>query len=118
MAGVTVTWLTINGAGEERTAPGLYTVIVGVPGDKISPARMAADSSVELTKTVVLELPLILTSDWVLKLVPITVILKAGSPAQAIFGEMLVNVGTGLEILNGLLVALIEVGEVEFATRV
>jgi len=51
---------------------------------------------VEFTKVVVLELPLKLTTELGMKLVPFTVRVNAASPAFLVAGVMLVVVGTGL----------------------
>jgi len=53
-----------------------------------------------LTKVVVLGLPLNWTTELLLKFVPLTVNVNAGSPANLPVGETLVNVGTGLLIVN------------------
>lgn len=60
---------------------GLVTVTPGVPTVVMSLARMAAVSLVTLTKVVVRAMPLKLTTELLMKPVPLTVKVKAAEPA-------------------------------------
>jgi hypothetical protein len=75
---------------------GLKTVTLVVPAEAISAARIEAASWVDETYVVVRAVPFHLTTDPEMKLVPLTVSVKAEPPAVAELGLRLVVVGTGL----------------------
>jgi len=73
--------------------PGLVTVTLKLPAVAISEAGIAAVSCVALTNVVATAVPLKLTVEPLTKFVPFTVKMKAGPPAMALVGEMVVIVG-------------------------
>ena len=75
---------------------GLKTVTLAVPAEAMSAARIEAVTWVALTYVVVRFVPFHLTTELEMKLVPLTVSVKAGPPAVADEGLRLVVVGTGL----------------------
>jgi hypothetical protein len=75
---------------------GLVTVTALVPADVISVARIEAVSCVALTKVVVFAAPAKFTVEVFTKFVPFTVSGNAAPPAVALFGAIVVIVGTGL----------------------
>ena len=84
--------------------PGLVTVTLKLPAMAMSEARMAAVSCIALTNVVARALPLKLTLEPLRKFVPFTVKVRAGPPAMALVGEILVIVGVsgaGLQDLGG-----------------
>ena len=87
--------------GVRRPAAGLLTVTLKLPAVAISEAGMAAVSCVALTNVVARALPLKLTVEPLTKFVRFTVKMKAGPPAIALVGEMLVIVGAGKQDLGG-----------------
>ena len=74
----------------------MKTVTGYVPGFWISVAKICAVNCVALTKVVARATPLKRTTELLLKLVPLTVSVKAVSPAVLLVGLMLLNIGTGL----------------------
>src|SRR5439155_25140241 len=76
-----------------------------VPAVAIAEAGIAAVSCFPVTKVVVWLVPLNLTTALLLKLLPLTVNVKAGSPAFALSGESSVMAGTtpgcGVGVLEG-----------------
>ena len=96
--GLVATGLMVNATAFELPPPGvpLNTVILAVPAVAISGAVTAAVNCVAFTKVVVSALPFQLTTDPLMKFVPVTVRVKAGLPAVVLIGEMAVTVGTGL----------------------
>jgi len=87
-----------NVCGLEVPPPGagLKTVTEAVPAVAMSAAVICAVSCVLLPKVVVLALPFQRTTDELLKFVPVTVSVNAGSPAVLLLGEIEVSVGAGL----------------------
>ena len=81
----------------EMTPPGFATVMLAVPGAAMSEAGMAALSWDPVTKVVVRFDPFHLTTELETKLVPSTVNVKAGLPANTVFGLMLVSAGVEAE---------------------
>src|SRR5713101_6566305 len=79
---------------------GVKTVTCGVPAVTRSVAGMLAVSWVALTNVVVRLPPFHCTTDAGTKPLPVTVRVKAGSPAERVVGEMLVSVGVGLLTLS------------------
>jgi xanthosine utilization system XapX-like protein len=79
---------------------GFVTLTNAVPGAVRSDASIAAVICVELTKVVVLLLPLKSTTAPLMKFVPFTVNVNAAPPTVALDGESDVIVGTGLKIWN------------------
>jgi hypothetical protein len=92
------TGLTVNVCAVEVPPPGtgLNTVILNVPTVVKSLGGMVAISSVLLTKVVGRPEPLNLTTDSLIKFVPVTDMMKPASPTVLLAGKMLANVGTGL----------------------
>ena len=81
---------------DAEAAPVVVTPTLADPTEAMSDARMAAVSSVALTKVVVLGEPFHVTEDDPdTKLVPFTVIVKPGDPTVAEDGVIEVVVGTG-----------------------
>ena len=62
----------------------------------IAVALMVAFTCVALSSVVVWTAPLKLSTELLLKFVPVTVKSKAGSPTVLLVGKMLANVGAGL----------------------
>jgi hypothetical protein len=79
---------------------GLVTVTAGVPAEATAAAGMAAVNCVELTNVVVRADPAKLTIEAATKFVPLIVSVKAVLPAAAVFGEIVVTVGVGLDPLG------------------
>lgn len=79
---------------------GLVTVIGKVPTATTSVLRICAVICVALTKVVTRARPLKLTTELLLKFVPLTVSTNVGSPAVTLGGEIVVIVGTGLLIVK------------------
>ena len=88
---------------------GLKTVTLAVPVVAMSAARIEAVTCVEETYVVVRPEPFHLTTELEMKLVPLTVKVKAAPPAVADEGLRLVVVGTGL---SGTLIVKVWVLEV------
>jgi len=82
-------------------ATGLNTVTSAVPAVAMLAALMAACNSVLLTKVVTRSLPFQRTTEEETKPLPLTVRVKAGSPARALEGAKEVMVGTGLLMVKG-----------------
>jgi len=87
--------VTVKASALEVPPPGLATVTCAVPAAATSVAGMAAVSWVALTNVVVRAAPFHFTVAPLTKLVPVTVRVKAGLPAWALFGDSAVMVGTG-----------------------
>ena len=79
---------------------GFVTVTAGVPVEAIAAAGMAAVNCVELTNIVAGAVPLKLTVVAGTKFVPLIKSVKAVAPAMALFGEIEVIVGVGLELTD------------------
>jgi hypothetical protein len=81
----------------EAPPPGawLVTVTVGVPAEAMAAAGIAAVSWVELTNVVAVASPPKMMLEPATKFVPLTVSVKAADPGMALFGEIVVTVGTG-----------------------
>jgi hypothetical protein len=75
---------------------GLNTVTLAVPAVAMSEARIEAVSCVDETKLVLRSKPFHLTTEPEMKLVPLTMSVKAAPPAVAEVGLRFVVVGTGL----------------------
>ena len=90
-------------AAFEVPPPGaeLVTVTAAVPAVAMAAAGMAAVNCVALTNVVVRAVPPKLTVEAATKFVPLTVSVKAAPPATALFGEIVVIVGVGLDPLGG-----------------
>ena len=97
---------SVNVCGLDVPPPGngLNTVILNAPAVVRSLAGMADVTCVLLSNVVTLSEPLKRTTEAATKFVPLTVIVKAGSPAVLVAGEMLVVVGSGLFTTNALLI--------------
>ena len=90
---------TVNVTAFEAAPPGFATVICAVPAAATSVAGMAAVSCVAPTNVVERELPFHFTVAALTKLVPVTVRVNAGLPADALFGESAVMVGAGALVM-------------------
>ena len=75
---------------------GLKTVIAKFPVAAMSDERICAVTLVALTNAVVRAVPLRRATELLLKFVPLTVNVNAGSPAILLVGDNVVMVGTGL----------------------
>ena len=75
---------------------GLNTVTAAVPDAVMSVDNIAAVNCVEDTYDVVRSVPFQRTTELEMKLLPLTVSVKAGPPAVADEGDRLVIAGTGL----------------------
>jgi len=71
--------------------------MLAVPGAAMSAAGMAAVTRELLTKVVVRSDPFHLATELETKLVPLTVNVKAGPPANTVLGLMLVTAGAKVE---------------------
>ena len=78
----------------------LVTVTAAVPAEAMAAAGMAAVNCVELRDVVATAVPPNLTIEPATKFVPLIVSVKAAPPATALFGEILVIVGVGLDPLG------------------
>src|SRR5438552_3001033 len=99
---VGVTLFTVNVCALDVPPPGtgFVTVMLDVPAVVRSLAGMEAVSCVELIEVVVRAEPPKFTTEFVTKLVPLTVSVKTPSPTFLLVGEMLVVVGAGLLTVN------------------
>ena len=90
--------LMVNGSAPEVPPPGagVKTVICAVPAVATSAAVIAACSCVELTNVVVRSAPFHRTFDDDVKLLPLTVNVKADAPANVRSGAIDVAAGPGL----------------------
>ena len=79
---------------------GFVTVTAAVPAEAIAAAGTAAVNCVALTNVVAGAVPLKLTVVAGTKFVPLIVSVKAAPPAMALFGEIEVIVGVGLELTD------------------
>src|SRR5436190_729250 len=79
---------------------GVATVICAVPAVPRSADEMAAVSCVALRTGVVRATPFQRTLEPLMKLVPVTVSVKAAFPAAALAGDRVESVGDGLLTLN------------------
>jgi hypothetical protein len=75
---------------------GVFTVMGKFPTAVMSETRICAVTFVALTNAVVRAAPLNQTTELLLKFVPLTVNVNAGSPAILLVGDNVVTVGTGL----------------------
>jgi len=80
---------------------GLVTVTANVPVETMLEAGMATVNCVELTNVAVGAAPPKLAIEAATKFVPLIVSVKAALPATALFGEIVVIVGVGLDPLDG-----------------
>jgi len=80
---------------------GLVTVTAGVPAEAMAAAGMAAVNCVALTNVVLRAVPPKVTIEAATKFVPLIVSVKAALPAAALFGEIVLIVGAGLDPLGG-----------------
>ena len=97
--GLLITTLVIVKTSEPLVPPPgvpVNTVIFAVPAVVISAAGTVAVNCVELPKLVDRSTPFHLTTEPLMKLLPVIVIVKAADPATALFGEIVMAVGTGL----------------------
>ncbi len=98
--GAVVSGITFTVKVREFDSPppgvGLKTVTGNVPALVRSLVGIVAVSWVESTNVVVRSEPLNLTTDDEIKFVPLTVIVKPGSPTSLEVGDMPVILGTGL----------------------
>ncbi|PYM31497.1 MAG: hypothetical protein DMD80_00250 [Candidatus Rokuibacteriota bacterium] len=78
----------------------MNTVTGTVPWVAMSAAAIWACSCVPLTNVVVRSLPFQRTTDELMKLVPLTVRVKAAPPTIVLLGEIQLSVGAGLLMLN------------------
>lgn len=85
---------------------GVKTVTGMVPADEIFAAGTVAVNCVGLIKVVTSDTPFQLTTAPLIKLLPVTVNVKAALPATAALGLMEVEIGTGLLTITGLMVKL------------
>src|SRR3990172_2694501 len=87
----------MKGSAFEIPPPGagLKTVTCAVPVVATSLAGMDAWSCVALTKVVVRSAPFQRTTEDEMKLLPVTVRVKAGPPAVALLGERELRMGVG-----------------------
>ena len=88
--------LTVNGRVLVPEPSGLITPMARVPAEAMSLAGIAAVTCVPLTNVVVRFEPLTWTKAPFTKFEPLAVSVKAGPPAVALLGEMLVRDGGGL----------------------
>jgi hypothetical protein len=79
---------------------GLVTVTASVPAEAMVATGMAAVNCVEFTNVVAGADPPKLTVEAATKFVPLTASVKAALPAKAVFGEIVVTVGVGLDPLD------------------
>jgi hypothetical protein len=89
-----------NGLEVPPPGAGLVTVTAGVPVEAMLAAGMAAVNCVELTNVVAGADPPKLTIEPAAKLPPLIVSVKAAPPAIALFGEIVVIAGVGLDSLD------------------
>jgi hypothetical protein len=80
---------------------GLVNVTPTISTEAIAVAGMAAVNFVALTNVVGTAFPPKLTIEAAMKFVPLTVSVKAGPPAAALFGDIVLIVGAGLGPFDG-----------------
>src|ERR1700722_7001885 len=93
----------VNGARLEMPPPGagLVTSTVSVPSKAMSAAGTAAVNSVALTNALGSADPPKVTTDAVMKPVPVIVSVKAAAPAAALSGERVLTLGMGFDSMGG-----------------
>jgi len=79
---------------------GFVTVTTAVPGDAMTVEGMATLNCAALTNVVASAVPPKLTIEAATKFVPLIVSVKVPPPATALFGEIAVIVGIGLDPLG------------------
>ncbi|WP_460925591.1 hypothetical protein [Pontibacter brevis] len=102
---------TDNVAEDEVPPPGPGFTTVNAKSLSLakSAAVISASKLVALINFVVLSFPLTCTTDVLIKLVPVTVRVKAASPSVLQFVERLEIVGLGFETVKAVLVAEVNV---------
>jgi hypothetical protein len=86
---------------EPPPGEGLVTLTAITPDEAMAAAGIAAVNCVALTNVVVRAVPPKLTTEAAMKFVPLTVSVNAAPPAMAVFGEIAMIVGVGLDPLGG-----------------
>ena len=91
--GLSITVFTRNAREDEVPAPVVVTAILSVPAVAIFAAGTIAVKELPLTKVVLSAVPFQLMVELPVKLVPLAVRVKDGSPAFAVLGDIDVSVG-------------------------